>query len=144
MPPPPKATTTQPSKSELDWLDHARADLQKQPERLEDTAKFITGIVSISLTIFISNQPEDLAAWTRNWFLVATLLWLLSVVVSVFVLFPRRYTYRSDDPVDVMQAYKRVVRNKHFLLIISLGLFIGALAVACYAFTAGSLYAAPS
>ncbi|MCO6491413.1 MAG: hypothetical protein J5I98_23550 [Phaeodactylibacter sp.] len=137
MPIPPKARASAASETEKSWVNHAQTDIQKEPERLEEAAKFLVGVISISLTIFISNRPEAIADWTSGWFIAATVIWMLSVVLSFFVLFPWRYKFNEDSPKDIKNAYRRISATKMLLLVLSLGCFFLALVLASYAFLAG-------
>lgn len=131
---PPKATSSAPSSSDLSWLAHARQDQQKAPERLEETAKYLSGIVSIALTIFISNRPEDWVTGPTGYFVAAALLWMFSVVLSAFVLFPWRYSFVADSPDSIRAAYKRVVQTKRWLLVVSMVAFLVGLGIAVRSF----------
>jgi hypothetical protein len=135
MPHPPKANSSAPSPSDLSWLKHAQADQQKAPERLEETAKYLSGIVSIALTIFISNQAKEVVGAAENWLVGAVLLWMLAVVLSMFVLFPWRYSFVSDAPQSIQDAYSRVVKTKRLLLIISMIAFLIGLGSAVWGFS---------
>lgn len=136
---PPKAKGIPPSKVDESWIEHVQADIQKQPERLEETAKYLTGIISISLTIFISNPPKGLAAWTSSWFTTATIIWMASAVLSIFVLFPWRYTLNEDSPEDIKRAYAKITKRKRRVLVLTLVAFLLALGLATYAFLAGAV-----
>ena len=126
-----------PSDTDKSWLAHAQKEKQEAPKRLEDTAKFLVAIISISLTVFIRKRPEGLADWTDGWFVFATVCWVVSALLSFFVLFPWRYSFNPDSPADIQRAYHRISTTKRTLLFLSLGCFLLALGVAAYAFMAG-------
>ncbi len=135
---PPKAPAKQPSsENDQSWKEHVLSDQQKAPERLEDTAKFLVGIISISLTIFISQQPEGLALWTKSWFITATIFWMVSALLSFFVFFPWRYSFHPESIPDIKRAYKNITATKRILLVCSLVAYFVALGVASYAFLCG-------
>ncbi len=126
-----------PSEAEESWIKHAQTEIQKEPARLEEVAKFLVGVVSISLTIFISKRPEGLADWTGAWFVTATVLWMLSVLLSFFVLYPLRYRFNEDSPDSIRKAYQKITNHKRMVLVLSLLSFFVALGLAAYAFLAG-------
>lgn len=137
MPSPPKAAGRPPDHANDPWRQRVQEDIQKAPERLEETAKFLVGIISISLTIFLSDRPEGLAPWTAGWFVAATVWWLLSALLGFFVLFPWRYRFHEDSPEDIQRAYGRITRTKRRLLLGSLACFFVALGVGAYALLFG-------
>ena len=134
---PPKAKAGPPSEAEQSWVKHVQAEIQKEPQRLEETAKFLVGIISISLTIFLSKRPEGLAAWTGAWFVASAVIWMLSALLSFFVLYPWRYRFNEASPDDIRRAYGRITRAKRVLLVLSLGAYFLALGLGCYAFLGG-------
>ena len=136
---PPKITGTPPSKLDESWRQHLQAEIQRQPERLEETAKFLSGIITISLTIFITNPARALAEWTSSWFTAAAILWMFSAMLSIFVLFPWRYKLNEDSAVDIKRAYAKITKRKRQILVLSLVAFLVALSLAAYAFLAGAV-----
>ena len=122
-----------PSEDELDWRRHTREDLQKVPERLEQTAKFLVGIIGICLTIFLTKRPEGLGTATPALFWWASACWLLAAIVSMGVMFPRRYTYWEDDLDSIMETHRKIRNWKWALLLASAFLFFGGLVCAVVA-----------
>ncbi len=94
--PPTAKSKGAPSDHDKSWLAHAQKEKQEAPKRLEETAKFLVAIVSISLTVFISKRPEGLAAWTDKAFIGVAVIWMISVLLSFFVLFPWRYKFNPE------------------------------------------------
>lgn len=135
---PPLATSVgEPTDADKSWLAFIEKEKQEAPKRLEDTAKFLAGIISISLTVFITKRPEGLAEWTGKWFVWAAVFWVLSAVASFFVLYPLRYDFAPDSPDDIRRAYRKITVHKQILLFVSLLLFLWALGFASYAFVCG-------
>ncbi len=112
------------------WYEYIWKAQQETPNRLEDAAKFLAGMISISLSIFLAvgktafDKCADSAAIKG-----AVLLWLLSLVFSFLVLFPWRYKYVSVDVKNIKAVHRRIVKNKYILLIMSSTFFWGALGV---------------
>ncbi len=133
----PKAQGKVPEESDTSWTTFALEEKQKEAERLEETAKFLVGIISISLTIFISNRPESYTAWAGQSFQFATALWMLSALFSFGVLFPWRYGFHEESPDSIQSAYQKIVRYKRWILIASVLFFLAALGIAAHAFANG-------
>ena len=118
------------------WYRYRLKEEQETPKRLEDAAKFLAFMISVSLTIFLSVSgaagkgdpgfsPGSAAGLT---------CWILSLLLSFFVLFPFRYRFSSVSIRTFQQAHQRVVRVKGFLLILSLIFFFVALLLMVYLF----------
>lgn len=135
--PPLRAQSSIPTDDDRAWLEHYRQEQRNTPARLEETAKYLAGIISISLTIFIDKRPANLESWTQGTLTGAAVLWMLSALLSFAVLFPWRYRYREDSPADVRHAHRRVVRVKWTLLLCSVVLFLAALGIGVFAFAKG-------
>lgn len=138
-----RAQSSAPSDDDRAWLAHYQEEQRKTPARLEETAKYLAGIISISLTIFIDKRPASLESWTQGTLTFAAVLWMLSALLSFTVLFPWRYRYRADSPADVRRAHRRVVRVKMALLVCSVVLFLAALGIGVFAFAKGFAAAPP-
>lgn len=132
-----RAQSSAPTDDDRAWLEHYRQEQRNTPVRLEETAKYLAGIISISLTIFIDKRPANLESWTQGTLTVAAVLWMLSALLSFAVLFPWRYRYREDSPADVRRAHRHVVRVKMVLLVFSVLLFLVALGIGVFAFAKG-------
>ena len=134
MPEPPKVKATAPDRTDLAWVNHAQADKQKEPERLEDTAKFLAGVITVSLTLFLTNRPKGLPSWTEDWYAAATIAWMTSALLGFFVLFPWRYRFNKDNPESIQSAYRKITKVKRTLLVLSLACLFLALGLAAYAY----------
>lgn len=126
-----------PTDHDKSWLSHAQKEKQEAPKRLEETAKFLVAIVSISLTVFISNRPEGLEAWTGKVFIWVAVIWMISVLLSFFVLFPWRYSFNPESAEDIERAYRKISKVKWRMLLLSLGFYLLALGMATFAFVGG-------
>ena len=132
-----RAKSTVPKDNDLVWIQHAKDEQRNAPGRIEETAKYLAGVISISLTIFIDKRPLTLQAWTQIPLSIAAVLWMMAALGSFTVLFPWRYTYREDSPSDIRRAYRRIVKVKMILLAISTVLFLAALSCGIFAFIKG-------
>ena len=117
------------------WLEYTWREKQETPKRLEDAAKFLATMISISLTIFLAIGKTAFENYKGTFLLKLSILtWVLSLLVSFFVLFPWRYRYFSESVKSIKEIHQNVVRDKYFLLIISLCLFLSALSILTYLF----------
>ena len=132
--PPPTSQSGPPGDTDQEWLEHARSEQRKAPERIENTAKYLAGIIGISLTIFLNKQPEQLASWTKTLHTLAAVLWMAAAVSSFFVLYPWRYRYNPDSPSDIQRALAKVIRVKRVILIIAIILYLVALGLGCWVY----------
>jgi len=130
-PPFPKAATLQVLKEKLkaalikqkgftEIWEKAQTNAQKQevPKWLEETAKFLVAIVSVSLTVFISKRPEGLEAWADNSFIWVAVIWIISMLLSFFVLFSWRYNFNPESAEDIERTYCKISNAKWWLLVL--------------------------
>lgn len=117
------------------WHIFRRTSEQETPKRLEEAAKYLSGLISIAFTIFISRDEEvfrraaDGAGVT-----VACLFWLLSLVATLFVIFPLRWEQVSQSAADIERVHRASVRHKYRLLLAGVGLFLLALGMLAWVF----------
>ena len=125
--PPPQLTTRPPTPDEEAWLQWRRSDEQETPKRLEEAAKFCTGLYAVTYSILLGYNSDALKnADETNMKLIAG-LWLVSLVAAFVVVFPMPYAYRSDSVASIQAMHKRVVRFKYRALLLSAGLYLLAL-----------------
>jgi hypothetical protein len=112
------------------WFEYIWKEKQQTPNRLEDAAKFLAGMISISLSIFLAIGESAFENYETSCTIkAAVILWLFSLLVSFFVLFPWRYSFISDSVQSIKAMHRRVIRVKQVLLIISLLFFLAALTI---------------
>lgn len=111
------------------WLEYAWKAQQDTPNRLEDAAKFVATMISVTLTIFLSSGMHMFNAFKdAAWFLaVEVVFWLLSLIVSFFVLYPQKYKFNPDSVETIINMQKEIIRFKRSLLILSIILYLGSL-----------------
>jgi hypothetical protein len=123
------------SEADQAWIRHQREVLQKTPERVEDSAKFLSGMISISLTIFLNLEPkafEGLAGAAP--LKIVAGLWLLSLLCTFAVLFPAPYRYHDASADSIQAMHRRVARYKYRLLGLGALLFVAALGVLAWVY----------
>ncbi len=117
------------------WYEYIWREKQETPNRLEDAAKFLATMISISLSIFLAIGKTSFENYQNKTPLkISIILWILSLLVSFFVLFPWRYSCSSTSVNSIKEMHQKVVRNKYWLLIASLVLFLTALSILAYLF----------
>ena len=127
--------SSKPSPDTRSWLEYTWQEEQDTPNRLEDAAKFLASMISISLTIFLAIGKSALKANETSWSIKAALvMWLISLLASFFVLFPWRYRYVSESVQSIKAMHRRVVFVKRLLLVISLVLFLASLSILAFLF----------
>lgn len=109
------------------WHNFQLETQQKTPERLEEAAKFLTGTISLTLTIFLIGDDKLLQNADKSVVGFIAISWLLSLLAAVLVIFPRYYRYRSDSAQSIQQTHTQVVNFKYILLVVSAALFFMAL-----------------
>lgn len=113
------------------WYGFQLKEEQETPKRLEDAAKFLASMISISLTIFFSVSGHKGGSKIGNffWEYVALTLWIISLITSFFVLFPFRYRFSPQSIKTFIESHKKTIQVKRAFLIISLIFFSLALII---------------
>jgi len=114
-----------------EWHKFQREQQQKSPERIEDAAKFLAGMISISLTIFLQVDANAFNDWAGTGILnLAVGLWFLSLLAAFVVLFPEPYAYNKSSAEDIQRMIQVVTRFKYRCLLASVVCFMVALGLA--------------
>lgn len=110
------------------WQEYGRELEQKTPERLEDAAKFLAGMISITLTLFANTLRKDaLVEATPLGLKIIGGIWLLSLLLAFAVIFPLWYRYNEQSAESVKLLHRKVVKTKYILLLSAVLLFLLAL-----------------
>ena len=131
MPEPPTPLPSQPaSEAQKAWHAYLRQTQQEEPQRLEEAAKFLAGMISISLSILLKINEKAFAGVSYlGWIVAGITLWLLSLLCAFLVLFPWGYRYHEGSAASIVQMHRRAVRRKRGFLIAAALLFTTALAI---------------
>lgn len=131
MPPeehPPIIPTRLASPEEEAWLEHQRQTRQETPARLEEAAKFVSGMISVTFAIFLAPNAEAFKGQEYDPLLIAAVGgWLLSLLAALWVIFPQRYRVADDSAQSIQRMHERVVRWKYAFLAAAVGLYLVAL-----------------
>lgn len=118
MPEPEQTRARKASPAEKSWLEYLQTAEQESPNRLEDAAKFLATMISITLSLLLAlgksvfEQPQ-----------LPAILWaglgalFLALFLAFDVLFPRKYSAYHGSANDIRQMHEKIVRIKHRLLL---------------------------
>ena len=82
--PPPQLPTRPATPEEESWYTWRRADEQETPKRLEEAAKFCTGLYAITYAILLGSDADALKNASENNLKLVAGLWLVSLVSARF------------------------------------------------------------
>lgn len=108
------------------WQNYIWKTEQETPNRIEDAAKFLSGIIAVCLTIFLTPGREvfaQLRGAALAAAIAAVVLWVLALLISFWVVFPQRYRYVGDSVQSVKEMNRQVAGRKYRRLIACLALF---------------------
>lgn len=112
------------------WREHLLKMRQEEPYRLEEAAKFLAGMISISLSILLDiNENAFVGKSHLGWIATGIVLWLLSLLCAFLVLFPWKYAYSEDEALSLESMHRHIVRTKRGFLIAAALLFTAALGI---------------
>ncbi|PHN00724.1 hypothetical protein [Flavilitoribacter nigricans] len=123
----PLAKSSHPSTADSDWLEYAQKEQQQAPKHVEETAKYLAAVISISLTIFLGQSSDEIVSDAKEFLDWGALLWGISAVISFFVFFPWAYHYNPQSPDSIRKTYSRITRIKRWLLIAAVLCYLTAL-----------------
>jgi hypothetical protein len=110
------------------WLAFRRQAEQETPKRLEEAAKYLSGMISIAFTIFLTRDEAVFRQTeTANQVGAACWLWLASLLLTFLVIFPFPWRQSSRSAADIERVHRRSVRLKYGLLVAGAALFLLAL-----------------
>lgn len=129
----PKIKATISTEAELSWIEHQRKEKQEAPRRLEDIAKFLSGLFSVSLIIILSPYSEVLKAnRTSGCLQLGVLCWLVSLLFTLAVIFPFRYRYISNSEISIREMHNKIVKVKFFCLLSGTLLYLAGISLIVY------------
>jgi len=125
-----KPISSTPAGPEMEkWYEHQQQEQKDTPKRLEEAAKVLVGIISITLAIFLSDGKNIYVQQAACQVKTALALWLLSLITAFIVVFPLPYRYTRGSIAAFQQSHQRAITLKYTLLIISALLFIATMAL---------------
>ncbi|AXY77910.1 hypothetical protein D3H65_29690 [Paraflavitalea soli] len=126
-----QATPARPTDSS--WIDYQQKEKQESIKRLEETAKYLSGLSSLSLSIIVAVNGEALRQTMRSaprYLEIGSSLkngvvcWLLSILLTLAVVFPFRYKYVENSADSIRQMNNKIGQVKFWLLVLGALLYI--------------------
>jgi ABC-type molybdate transport system permease subunit len=120
-----KIAATPVSAEDASWLEHQRKERQETVKRLEEAAKYLSGLASVCLTILLGPNKDVFSQFNHSPLLrTGVLCWLGAVLLTLTVVFPFPYRYVQNSASDIRRATRKVARIKYALLILGALLFL--------------------
>jgi hypothetical protein len=106
------------------WFEYSWKLQQGVPERLEDAAKFLAVMISLSLTIISTalGQFREIV-FPPVFIFIGLMLWLAALFFAFMVLFPRKYRFHSMSMESIKSTHARIIRKKQVSLFIAVVLY---------------------
>lgn len=118
---------------EKSWIEYQRSESQGTLKRLEDTAKYLSGLSSISLTIVLGPDHEIFKTLHHsNWLKAGIISWLLSILFTLAVVFPFRYGYIANSSGSIRGMHRKIARLKFVFLILGSILYLAGISLLAY------------
>ncbi|MGD2092440.1 MAG: hypothetical protein PVH61_40105 [Candidatus Aminicenantes bacterium] len=106
------------------WFEYSWKLQQGVPERLEDAAKFLAVMISLSLTIISTALGQLKAIVVQPIFIfIGLMLWLAALFFAFMVLFPRKYRFHSMSMESIKRTHALIIRTKQVRLFIAVVLY---------------------
>ena len=106
------------------WFEYSWKLQQGVPERLEDAAKFLAVMISLSLTIISTALGQLKAIVVQPVFIfIGLMLWLAALFFAFLVLFPRKYRFHSMSIESIKKTHALIICTKQVRLFIAVVLY---------------------
>lgn len=126
-----QATPTRPA--DMNWIEFQRKEKQETIKRLEEAAKYLSGISSLSLSVVLGVNRDALKGLSNDFELKGGICcWLLSIVLTLVVVFPFRYRYAENSAESIRMMHKKISNAKFLLLIAGALLYIAGISMLTY------------
>jgi hypothetical protein len=121
------------TRDELNWIEYQDREKQETLKRYEETAKYLSGLSTITLTI-LAGPNNDSFKFISQLFLLKTgiVCWLASIVCTLAVLFPFRYTYIKNSARSIKEKYAKTARVKYVLLFLGTLFYLVGVIITVY------------
>ncbi|MFN0013197.1 MAG: hypothetical protein ACKVU2_01500 [Saprospiraceae bacterium] len=120
------------------WHDFRRQSEQETPKRLEEAAKYLSGLISVVFAIFAArNQSVFQQIESKGMVTTALLLLLLALAATLFIIFPLRWRQVSQSAADIERVHRAGVRFKYRMLVLGVLLFLVAMGLLAVVFVSG-------
>lgn len=109
--------STPPPREASAWKAYRQKSKEEEPARLEGAAKFLSGMISLTLTLLLSADKAFLQAVSPYVITVQVLLWLIALFLAFLTLYPMAYRVHDESSESIRQAHEQAVRRKTYLLV---------------------------
>ncbi len=110
------------------WIEFVIKEEQELVKRIEDVSKYLTTINSLILTIIVFFiNTNKIHVFNYKFLNFSFYFWIVSLLLSLIVLFPWRYAYNKDSANSIRIAYRKIVQTKLTLLVYCIFSFIIAI-----------------
>lgn len=121
----PEIKATPATVEEKSWIEYQRSESQGTLKRLEDTAKYLSGLSSISLTVILGPNHEIFTTLHHsNWLKAGIISWLLSILFTLAVVFPFRYRYIGNSSNSIRRMHRSIAKLKFVFLLLGAILYL--------------------
>lgn len=115
------------SKPDISWLEYLEKLKQETPKRVEEAAKYLSGAISISFSIFLQSNSDAFKGLVNNpLLLLAIALWIFSLVSTLWIIVPFKYDY-SPTASSIEAMTIKAINLKYRWLKVGIYTFIAAL-----------------
>jgi hypothetical protein len=115
------------------WHEYLRKQKEDSPQRLEEAAKFLAGMVAITLSI-VATTLEKMLALNGGLTKCCLAVWLCSLVLAFLVVFPLPYKIVKESAESIAAMHRKTVLFKYRVLVLSMLLFVAALVMLLFIF----------
>ncbi len=111
------------------WMKYAWEMKQKTPDRIEDAAKFLATMISISLSVFLALMRLDPALKQGGLEMIVPAIWIVSLIIALYVLYPRDYRHSSDSAASIESMTEDIIAKKRSRLFLAVVSFVAGFLV---------------
>jgi hypothetical protein len=135
---PTEIRATSASSEDSSWIDFQLKERQSSLQRLEDAAKFLSGLASVSLTIMLSVNKSAFDQFSQSLTLkIGVLSWLISIVLTLGVVLPFRYNYIENSADSIKKMNQIVRRTKYALLTLGALFYLAGICILSWLYLTG-------
>jgi len=119
-----------PAPDTQDWYAYVQKTVQETPNRLEDAAKFLATIISLTITLFLAIGKSSFE--NHQTFLslkIAMAIMLFALLAAFFVIFPQHYKYHNASAESIKEMHRKIVRSKGAILLVGVSFYLTALVI---------------
>jgi len=121
------------TQEELSWIQYQAKEKQETLKRYEETAKYLSGLSTITLTILTGPNSESFKVISQLLLLKTGIVcWLVSIACTLAVLFPFRYTYIKNSAQSIKDTFAKTGRVKYVLLLLGTLFYLAGVTITVY------------